>query len=123
MTWTGALGKGTQSDFNTSSTGSTIAVGGSITITISPKKLPNRPQTVDPAAFGDSFTINSGIAGDTPKIVSLGLTPIGAVLAFVPNTIPFGQVPVNQTSGVLCWWPGLREEHGQPLDGLLRQRQ
>lgn len=101
VTWTGVRGKGNQSDFNVSSAGGTLAVGASITITVSPKKLPNHPPSVDPATFADTFTITTDIAGDTPKVVSLGLTPIGAVLAFQPNTLPFGQVPVNTMSAAL----------------------
>jgi hypothetical protein len=98
MTWTATQQNGAASEFTLSSTGSTVAAGDFVTITVTPKAIPQYPASIDPASYADTVTITTDISGDVEHKVSLSEKPIGAVLSFEPSTIQFGGVPINTTS-------------------------
>jgi hypothetical protein len=103
--WNAALGKGASSPFTIDSPGPAVSSGnvlrgGSHSITVTPKAIPDFTQSPPTAtdAFSDTLEITTDIAGDAPHFVHLHMTAHGAVLAFLPTQFDFGNVPIDTTS-------------------------
>lgn len=96
MSWTGAITSGTYYAFSPPGNPS-LAAGGIDTVTVTPVALASGadPNT---ATYADTITITTNIVGDTAHPVALGETPLGDVLSISPLTLPFGDLPVGQTS-------------------------
>jgi hypothetical protein len=74
-----------------------LAAGASVTLTVTPGPIPAQ-SSVQQNFYADTITINTDVIGDLPHVVSLSQTAKGAILAFNPENLSFGDVPVN-TSG------------------------
>ena len=98
MTWSMALGLDS-SPFSAVAVppAGTLAAGDSTTITITPASIPSVASTAA-NAFGDALTITTDVVGDAPHVVTLNQTAQGAVLAFQPNDVNLGFVPVHTNS-------------------------
>lgn len=71
-----------------------LAPGGSSVITITPVAVPSA-SSVAPDAVGDVLTVTTTIPGSVPRQVPLHQTAEGAILVFVPSSIPLGAVAVG----------------------------
>lgn len=98
FSWTATLTKGVSSPFTFSPMSGTVpANNGTVTINISTTAIPAEAPTADDA-FGDVLTIVTDVANDVNHPVNLHQTANGAVLSWAPNSVEFGQVPVNTTT-------------------------
>jgi len=113
MSWTAALGVGTQytmsvTDINGTpvantpgtSIGSTMLNSGDVaTVTVVPAAMPQYPPSSgSPSTFVDSISITTDIVNDTTHHVSLSDTPLGDVLLWQPASLNFQDVSINQAS-------------------------
>jgi hypothetical protein len=73
-----------------------LAAGGSIELTITPGPIP-AASSVQANFYGDTLTFNTNVIGDAAHIVTLSETAKGAILAFNPTSVDFGDVPIDTT--------------------------
>jgi hypothetical protein len=97
--WTGTLAKGAASPFSFAPQSGTVpANNGMVTITVTPTAgIPAAASTANDA-FGDTLSIVTDVANDTSHPITLHQTANGAVLTFVPGSVDFGLVPINNTA-------------------------
>jgi hypothetical protein len=91
VAWTATLGHGAASPFTLSPATGTLASGGSVQVTVTPNAVPTSAST-SANALGDVVTVSLNSSSAT---VTLSETAQGAVLLFVPATLPFGPVPLS----------------------------
>ncbi len=93
FTWSAALTTGTS--FAVATTNTTLQPAGQPgdtgTITITPITIPT-VSAVTPNLYGDTLTVTTDIAFDTPHAVTLTMTAHGVILTTVTTDIPFGGV-------------------------------
>ncbi len=98
FSWTATLAKGASSPFTFSPQSGTVpANSGSVTLTFDTTAIPSEAPT-QADAFGDTLTLVTDVANDSPHLVALHQTAGGAVLSFAPGSLDFGLVPINNSS-------------------------
>ena len=95
FTFSAKLGLGDASHFTLAANATTVAAGGGVSVTVTPKAMPATSQI--PGNFADTLTITTDIPGDTPHTVQLAEIAKGAILTLDTATIPFGLVAVPTT--------------------------
>jgi hypothetical protein len=97
LTWSASLANRSPSPYTVSPamTGS-LAAGASIDLSIAPGPIP-ASSSVQADFYGDTLTVNTDVIGDEPHVVTLSQTASGAILAFNPASVNFGDVPVGGT--------------------------
>lgn len=93
VTWSAALRLAARSPFTLSPASGTLAAGGRVTVTVTPKAVPPTSSTASDA-FADDVSVTTSAVGDAPHAVSLHQTARGAVLALSGASLAFGDVPV-----------------------------
>jgi hypothetical protein len=71
-----------------------LAAGASVTLTVTPGLIPAQ-SSVQQNFYADTITINTDVIGDQPHVITLSQTAKGAILAFNPGNLSFGDVPVS----------------------------
>jgi alpha-tubulin suppressor-like RCC1 family protein len=86
FTWTGSLGLGAGSSFDISPVSGTVLAGSQTNVFVTPKDIPATSAVTD-NLYGDTLTVTTNAAGDTPHPITLLMTAKGAILAYtaVPN--------------------------------------
>jgi hypothetical protein len=74
-----------------------LTAGGSTTLMIGAGPIPEE-SSVRSDFYADTLTFNTNVVGDEPHVVALHQTASGAILAFNPATIDFGDVPAGTTA-------------------------
>ncbi len=78
--------------------GLVAAQGGTLTVTVTPKAIPQTTPTTD-NLFGDTLSVSSTVAGDSPHLIPLRQTAQGSIFSVSTGSIAFGTVVVGQTGG------------------------
>jgi hypothetical protein len=98
FSWTTALANGASSAFVVSPASGSLAPQATATLTVTPNPIP-ATSAVTSNLYGDTLTLTtSGIVGDTPHAIALTESAQGAILAFSPASLAFGQVPTGTSS-------------------------
>jgi hypothetical protein len=100
FTIAGSLGKGTSSPFTLDVPTTSVSPGGSATVAVMPAQMPAVVAAV-PGDFGDTLTITTTAAGDSPHVITLAQGAAGAILAFDNSSIPFGNIPVSASQSAM----------------------
>jgi alpha-tubulin suppressor-like RCC1 family protein len=87
--WTAALGNTTNPNFTISPTSGTVLPNGQSFVFVTPNAIPQTSATT-PDLYGDTITVTTTVAGDTPHTVTLLETAHGAILTFSASSLPFG---------------------------------
>jgi hypothetical protein len=86
LTWSAALAAA--SAFGVSPASGTIAAGATSTVTVTSLAIPVAMTTTTAAdAFGDTLTVTTSLAGDTPHVIAVAETASGAILSFGAATL------------------------------------
>ena len=80
----------------TPTTVGSLAQGASVTLTVTPGAIP-ATSSVQTNLYADAITINTDAVGDLPHTIALSRTAKGAILAFNPASLAFGERPVATT--------------------------
>ena len=98
LTWTAMLGNVSPVPYTVlpAMTGS-LTAGASTTLMIAAGPIPQQ-SSVQTDFYADTLTFNTDVVGDEPHVVALHQTASGAILAFNPATVDFGDVPVSTTA-------------------------
>ncbi len=99
FTWSGVLTLGTDSPYTISPATGTLANNASVDVTVTPKGIPASPIIgVQPDGFADSLTLSTSVPNDNPHIVQLHESAQGAILAFAPASVDFGNVELTKNA-------------------------
>ena len=74
-----------------------VAPGGSLTLTLTPLAMPTQAE-VTSDLFGDTLTVTTDAAGDTPHAIALHQTARGAVLSLSASSLDFGAAVLGNAS-------------------------
>ena len=77
--------------------GLVAADGGSLVLTVSPNAVP-QTSAVTPNLYGDTLTVVTDVASDSPHDIPLRLTARGSIFAISTSSVNFGSVPVGVTA-------------------------
>jgi hypothetical protein len=94
------LGKGAASAFTVAMAPVSGVVGqdgGTLVITVTPKQIPAM-SAVTPNLYGDTLTVTSDVAGDSPHTLPLRETARGSIFAISSDNFGFGTVAVGATA-------------------------
>lgn len=98
FSWTAALGLGASSPYTLDVASGTLAAGATTTVTVTPKAIPSTSLLTN-NLYGDTITITpTGIAGGTPKTVTLTQTAKGGIITASSTPISFGDVALGSQS-------------------------
>ena len=100
--WTAAFGLGAASSFDVSPVSGTVLAGSQASVFVTPKDIP-ATSAVTNNLYGDTLTVTTTAASDTPHPVTLLMTAKGAILAFTAKPADYGtrglfSAPQNQTA-------------------------
>jgi alpha-tubulin suppressor-like RCC1 family protein len=87
--WTAALGKGASSAFDISPSTGIVLAGSQTQVFVTPKQIPTTSAITD-NLYGDTLTVTTDAANDTPHPVPLLMTAKGAILAFTTTPTDYG---------------------------------
>jgi hypothetical protein len=112
-------------------TGLVAANGGTLTITVTPRPIP-QSSAVTPNLYGDVLTVTTDVPGDTPRDIPLRMTARGSIFAISTNSLNFGSVPRGATAtsqftlsntgnapGALVFTPGQPAIFSLPANALV----
>jgi hypothetical protein len=94
LTWSASLANRSPSPYTVAPMTGSLAAGASVDLSVSPGPIP-ASSSVQTNFYGDTLTINTDVTGDEPHVVALSQTASGAILAFNPASVNFGDVPVG----------------------------
>ena len=98
LTWSATFANTSPSPFTlTPATTGSLAPGASVDLSVTPGPIP-AVSSVQANFYGDALTFNTDVIGDEPHLVTLSETARGAILAFNPTSVAFGDVPVGTTA-------------------------
>lgn len=99
-TVTPALGRDAGSPFTVTMvppSGVAAVDGGTVVITVAPRAIP-QTSAVTPNLYGDTLTVRTDVAADSPHDIPLRLTAHGAIFAISATSLDFGSVAVGATA-------------------------
>jgi hypothetical protein len=97
FTWSASLNKGASSPYSVAPTSGTVKAGETLTLTVTPAKIP-ATSTTQADAYGDVLTVTTTAQGNESLTVPLHMTALGAILALSPSSLDFGLVKANKNS-------------------------
>ena len=89
FTWTAALGLGAASSFDISPVSGTVLAGSQTNVFVTPKDIP-QTSAITNNLYGDTLTVTTDAANDTPHPVPLLMGAKGAILAFTAMPADYG---------------------------------
>jgi hypothetical protein len=97
LTWSASFANASPSPYGLSpATTGSLASGASVDLTVTAGPIP-AASSVQADFYADTLTFTTDVIGDQPHPVALSQTASGAILAFNPTSVSFGDVPVNTT--------------------------
>jgi hypothetical protein len=97
FTWTAALQSGAWYTLSATSGGPVLGGGAPAVLTVTPTTIPTTSATT-PDLYGDTLTITTTAANDTPHQVDLRMTAQGAILSTSTSSVAFGSVGIGTTA-------------------------
>jgi hypothetical protein len=96
LTWSAGPANTSASPYAVSPTTGSLAAGDSVSVVVTPGPIP-AVSSVQQDFYADAVTFTTDVVGDQPHVVTLSQTASGAILAFNPDSLSFGDVPLRKT--------------------------